>query len=500
MTELTADAIYGFTNALLLSRFDSPRPTPDFHKELWDLACSNQKYVAVAAPRGSAKTTALTHSYVLAAALFRKRNFILVVSGTEGQAVQFLGDIKKELSENDELRDLFGVGGFKKETETDLVGTLHGGHEFRILAKGSEQRVRGLKWRNRRPNLIIGDDLEDDELVLNEERRAKFRNWFFQALLPCGSDDCIYRIAGTVMHLDSLLERLMPPGDDPHTVEEDLRIYSTDEERPWLAVKFRAHPSMNDFSSLLWPEKFSEARLKQIRQIYMDQGDPEGYSQEYLNNPIDEGNAYFRKQDFPDIQDKMEPLEYYSGADLAISEKDRRAFTVLGTMGISPSGRLKVVDIRRFRTSNAFDIIDEMLSVHNRYKPELFTIEQENIAKSIGPVLERVMRERGTYLNVNPVTVSQDKMKRARSLQARMKAGMVEFDKDADWFPALMEEMLHFPKGKYADQVDALAHICLALDKMLDAPTAKELAQEEEERFESTYLFDNSGRDALTGY
>lgn len=65
------------------------------------------------------------------------------------------------------------------------------------------------------------------------------------------------------------------------------------------------------------------------------------------------------------------------------------------------------------------------------------------------------------------MTASQDKVKRARALQARMRAGMVEFDEEADWYPEMLQELLHFPRGKYMDQVDALAWIALGLIKYM---------------------------------
>jgi len=50
--ELTAELIHGFTQAFLWKEFDSPVDTPEFHHELWELACDPHKYVAIAAPRG----------------------------------------------------------------------------------------------------------------------------------------------------------------------------------------------------------------------------------------------------------------------------------------------------------------------------------------------------------------------------------------------------------------------------------------------------------------
>ena len=499
--ELTAEALYGFTTSLLLSRFDNPKPTPAFHKELWELVCRPNEWVAIAAPRGHAKSTAITHSYTLASVLFRQSKYALVVSDTEEQACLFLGDIKLELTENEDLIQLFDIKRVVKDTEKVIIVQFNDGEYFRIDAKGSEQKLRGRKWRGKRPDLIIGDDLENDEIVLNDDRRKKFRDWFFNSLVPMGGDTCKIRIVGTILHMDSLLERLMPPWGGEYTETDGIKFwvneeYQEEEELPWLSVRYQAHNP--DFSLMLWPEKFTRKRLERLRAGYVQQGNPEGYSQEYLNYPIDEENAYFQGDDFLPIKDREEGLEYYVGCDLAISQSDKAAFTVMVVAGINPQGKLKIVDVRRFR-GDSLEIVDELFILQQRYEPELFVIEKENIARSIGPFLNQEMHRRGIYLTIDDPVPSQDKMKRAQSIRARMRAGQVEFDHDAHWYHPLYTEMTQFPKSQYKDQVDAIANIGLALDKMVVAATPEELEEEWWEEEESLYLMDQ-GIDPVTGY
>jgi len=99
------------------------------------------------------------------------------------------------------------------------------------------------------------------------------------------------------------------------------------------------------------------------------------------------------------------------------------------------------------------------------------------------------------------MTSSQDQIKRARALQACMRAGMVEFDIEADWFPTLQTELLHFPRGKFMDQVDALAWIALGLDMLYQVSTKEEL-EEELYQAEVDDSFDsyNFGASFITGY
>ena len=181
--------IAGFTVGLLASKYDNPKPIPDFHHEMWELASSDEPKVAIAAPRAHAKSTSMTHCFGLALALFRIRSFILIVSDSEGQAAEFLGDIKAELESNDVLRETFQIRKIIKSTETNVIVQFRDGEQCRFLAKGSEQKLRGLKWRNKRPDAILCDDLENDEIVMNPDRREKFRKWFMNALMPCGSDN-----------------------------------------------------------------------------------------------------------------------------------------------------------------------------------------------------------------------------------------------------------------------------------------------------------------------
>src|SRR5574343_565743 len=299
MTRLNAAIIEGFTNSILRKGFDSATGTPGFHRTMWEYCTSPDHFVAIAAPRGHAKSTTVTHAYTLAALLFRERDYAIVVSETVAQSVQFLGDIKKELLDNEDLRELFSVDCLIKDTEEDLICRMKDGHLFRVQAKGAEQKVRGLKWKSKRPNLIVCDDLEGDECVQNKERRDKFKRWFNGALLPCRSSDGIVRIVGTILHLDSLLEGLMPEKQLGGTrkkflVRTDLSEYSTI-KLPWKSIKFRAHT--DDFSHILWPERWSKQKLTDARARYVTQGLADVYSQEYLNVPFDESNTFFRRAD-----------------------------------------------------------------------------------------------------------------------------------------------------------------------------------------------------------
>ena len=167
--KLNAQLLEGFVKTILHSKFDEPVETPEFHKEAWGLCCSESNMVAIAAPRSHAKTTGITISYGLATLLFRQRKFMILVSDTESQATMFLGFMKEHLQDNEDLATLFGLKKnpegkvqFIKDTETDIIVEFEDGHKFRIIAKGAEQKLRGLIWNGSRPDIILCHEKNTD--------------------------------------------------------------------------------------------------------------------------------------------------------------------------------------------------------------------------------------------------------------------------------------------------------------------------------------------------
>ena len=142
---LNADIVESFAGLFLSPMYDNPQPTPDLHRECWGLYCSDAPRAAVAAPREHAKSTALTHDYGLAVSLFREQDFIIIVSNTEKLAVEHLSEIAKVFRDNDEVRQQFGVQGLLTDNNTDIIVQFTDGHQCRFLAKGSGQKMRGLK-------------------------------------------------------------------------------------------------------------------------------------------------------------------------------------------------------------------------------------------------------------------------------------------------------------------------------------------------------------------
>ena len=495
---LNADAVEGFTLGCLAARYDQPKPVPAFHREMWQLCCSDYPQVSIAAPRGHAKSTAITFAYVLSELFFRTANHVLVISANESLAAAFLHDIRVELEENELIAQLFGPLRILKDSEIELVVQCPDKHRFRVVVKGSGQRMRGLKWERKRPDLVVGDDLEDDEIVLNEERRDKFRRWFYGAVRPITRGGGRIRLVGTIIHLDALLERTMPNEQHKNTRRTGLKLWSTTPQKGWMAVKYEAHN--DDFSLVLWPAQKDREGLQAIRKEYAEMGMLDVYGQEYRNQPIDETTAFFRRQDFLPMKegDHEKRKIFYVGGDLAISEKKKSAYTCFVVGGVDEDKVLHIVDVRRGHW-DTHEIIEELFSVNARWKPALIRMESENIEKAIRPVLDSEMVRRQVFLPYDTGIPGKDKQQRARAFQFRTRAGNVRFDKTTDWYAAYEEEVCHFPKWRTVDQVDASAWLGMLVADELTAPSDLEL---EEEQYRELLSSDTlaHGASPVTGY
>lgn len=487
--KLDAALVEGFQRHYLIQGFDEASAPAPFHRVMWEEACNESfKHCAWAAPRHHAKSSAITLTLTIAAICFRFRDHILILSDSEGQAVAQLKEIRNEFEENEELQQDFAFRGFLKETDTEIILEFNDGYVVRILARGSEQRLRGMKWKGKRPNLVLCDDLEFDEIVLNPDRLKKFTDWFYKAVLHVGAKNCLFRIVGTILADNSMLSRLM-------------------KDKSWVTHLWSAHRAFDDFTEILWPEKWPEADLRAERELAITAGKDDAYSQEMLNRPLADGKQLFLEEDMIDIPFQhyrdwetspgRRPVVFYASMDFAVSEEKSADFTCITVATVDADRNLDIIEVRKERWDTK-TTVDQMFEIQEEYDPDTWLVEKGAIQKSIGPFLNEEMAKRNSFLNLHLMTPSKSKVFRSKSIQARHKARRVRYDHSADWWPAVKQEMTHFPRAPHDDFVDTMSQFGLALDEIITPPTEDEM--EQEEYAAEVAAGDRQGRNPVTGY
>lgn len=193
----------------------------------------------------------------------------------------------------------------------NLCGKQSGGI---ILANGFDAKIRGLRKGKRRPDLILLDDLQDDEMAASPEQVEKARKKIYKSYFKLGSQK----------RRPSILMTSTPisPGDLSEIIAED---------RNWKTQTFRMMDSMpSDAAMKLWE------RYKAIRDTAPVGEHPETLF--YVENraAMDEGAAPFWEENFSPGDGEVSAIQHAMNAYLEDPEsfeseyqmKPRRASSV----------------------------------------------------------------------------------------------------------------------------------------------------------------------------
>lgn len=195
----------------------------------------------------------------------RQLNVMVLVGKSEDNAKTLLSDIQAELQFNRRYIHDFGLQYNSGSWEEGEFVTQDG---VAFFARGRGQSPRGLRYRSHRPDYIVIDDLDDDELCESPARVARLTNWVKEALfgaLDGGRGRFI--MVGNLLSKNSVLANIC-------TIDgvwvSQVNILDRDGKVSWAAK---------------WTPEEVQAleRFQGFR----------SFQKEYMNNPLTEG-AVFR--------------------------------------------------------------------------------------------------------------------------------------------------------------------------------------------------------------
>jgi predicted phage terminase large subunit-like protein len=219
-------------------------------------------------------------------------------------------------------------------------------------------------------------------------------------------------------------------------------------------------PAINDHGEALWPDFYDLAALERIRTVLPARD----WSALYQQRPAPDEGDYFKREWFRFYNTVPHHLRTYGASDYAVTAKGGD-YTVHVVAGVDPDDNLYILDVWRAQ-SESHVWVDAFIDLVAKHKPLNWGEEQGQIIKSLGPFIDKRMRERRVYCRREQMASVADKPTRARSFQARAAMGKVYLPHNAPWVADVLGEMLNFPVGKHDDAVDALGLIGRMLDTM----------------------------------
>jgi len=446
-----------------------------------------ERFLAIAAPRGHAKSTGFTFLKPMKGVAYRLNKFILIVSDTYEQACLFLEDVINEFEKNTTFTRFYNLEITKKRDDRIVIND-----ECMIRAMGAGQKFRGLKFRHYRPDLIICDDIENDEMVENPKRREKLRKWFWGALKPMLSDKGRLVVIGTILHEDSLLANLL---NDPLFFSKLYQIIG-DDYKP------------------LWPALYSLEDIAEMRNNFEKRNQLGTFYREFFNACVSPENkkfdlAWLKYFNLKDIErpGMLESWFRMIHVDLAHDdekgEEDNAYNALVATAYDADTDRRYFLEVARFKEE--FDeIVKKLFEMVDFWKPHAVSVETVGAQKHLYQHIRSEMRIRGKRFVLLPLPHTRAKDPRILIMQYPMQIGKYYFRRGH--MNEFEKELAAFPRSTYKDVEDAASQIEECLDKLnlvktpRKASGRKRTSQKKMKTYRRGARRITGGRHGCTGY
>ena len=148
-------------------------------------------------PREHGKTVRWAFAYVLWCVLTGRARYVLLIGASGDSAKENLGNIKTEIEENERILEDFG----SLQGDSWTNARLEFANGTCIQAKGSGASMRGTRFRQYRPDLIVIDDVLKDDAINSPTQRNKIHRWLKRVVFNLGKTAFIIWV-NTIFHND----------------------------------------------------------------------------------------------------------------------------------------------------------------------------------------------------------------------------------------------------------------------------------------------------------
>jgi len=419
--------------------------TAPFQKEILHLMENEEnKFLLIAAFRGSAKSTICNLSFPIWSIVGKQqKKFILTLAQTQSQAKQHLDNIKREFEKNELLKQDFGPFEEPKD-EWRSASIVLSNYEAKIMAASTEESIRGVKYRNFRPQIIISDDLEDLASVKTQASRDKLFHWFTSTIIPAGDNDTRFILVGTYLDEDSLLKRFkekIEKNDLPGIVKE--------------------YPLLDAKNQIAWPGKFStQKHVENLRNMIANEV---AWAREYLLQTISDAERIVNPewiQTYNNLPNKNYFLRNFVSVDLAISDKETASYTAMISAKVYIIDRKTFIYIlpnpinQRLNFPDTKQTAEHVIRMLGEISPTKLIIEEVGYQ---GAFIQD-MEQKG-YNAVGFKPHGSSKGQRLSLTTPAIKAREVLFPEKGT--EQLINQLVNFNREKYQDLADAFSMLIL---------------------------------------
>lgn len=419
-------------------------PFAPFHHEMFKLAeDENNKTIVIMGARNSAKSAILNTALSIWSVLgMQQKKFVIIVSRTQQKAKQHYMNVKKELEINKLLRS--DLGPFKTEEAQWGSSIVLTKYDAQITFASAEQSLRGLRYKQYRPDVLIVDDIEDSDSVRTIDGRNATYNWLTNDAIPAGDLERLRVVLlGTLLHEDSVMMRF----------KKDI----TTGRRDGI---YREYPLVDAAGKILWPGKYPNLTAVENERLRI--GNDKAWAQEFLLRIISDFERvihpewiHYAESPLPSLANGYRGA--FIGIDPAISEDKRAACTamvVVQAFGWGNNTKIYVLPYPVNERIGLPTIVERAKYLSNTYgngrKAKIY-VEDVGFQKG----LVQVLQEQG--YPTEGVRPQGDKRARLALISHHIKNGTVCFAPRGN--EEIVMQIVNFGSEKYMDLADALSMV-----------------------------------------
>lgn len=227
----------------------------------------------------------------------------------------------------------------------------------------------------------------------------------------------------------------------------------------------------------LWPEFFPKEHWQMFEHNETRQGQ-RTWSSLYQQRPTPQGNTSLDKEKIVWQDPKTFPprklMRVVGISDFAVTEKASADWTEHAVIGVDAQGEVYVLDTWSGQVTTDKSI-DSLLNMAMKNRVSTWYDEKGVIHNSVGPALNKAMREKRIYLDVRPQSSNADKVSKVQGFVAIANTGVVHMPnkgKDKIWCEQALSQVEAMPAGKHDDKADVLGILGRIIDQILNAPQA----------------------------
>lgn len=385
-----------------------------FARQLWaPLENPKIRLVQLICFRGSSKTTRL-RTFASKRIAYGTSRTVLYVGASQADAIRNVQWLRAQVEKNRFWRETFGLKPGRKweETQVEIEHEVFG-HTTWVLAAGITGSLRGINFDDYRPDLIIVDDPQTDEMAAAEDQREKVTDLILGAVRNS--------LASTVDEPNAKLAMAITPQHPDDISQQTLK------DAEWSSYVFPCWtketmdlPVEEQVSS--WPEQHPTEELRAKKKAAISRNKLSIFTREMECRLISQELSQFQPG-WLNIRENsasaprgcfavlgIDPVPPPSDREKAkgLQGKDWEAHYVWGLH----SGNYHLLDCARNRGHEPSWSVATALALAHKWRVARIVVEAVAYQRTLKWLIEQEMRRRGVYFSVVPLVDKTKKFAR----------------------------------------------------------------------------------------